>query len=216
VYNTSTAYWANRRVLNIAQTKFNYMIEHIREVQNALESASVQLIGEVTAQLGTPVLRGSEVDAKLLGAFEETFAANARKATAEMNRLFNFLLFTYPDGYLSYWDDAGFHASSLGYPVWWLEAGNYVTGPPPVDASSLQKQLMEKNAARLRTAEAAVPTLTWASHGQSAPGVGDTGAAETAAPSTAALLRCLQGCSKVVEDTKYRVCSQACIAQHLG
>ena len=109
---------------------------------------------------------------------------------------------------------ARFHASSLGYPVWWLEAGNYVTGPPPVDTTSLQKQLMERDAARQRSAEAAVPTLTWASHGQSAPGVAAVGAAETAALSAGALLPCLQGCSKEVEDAEYRVCSQACIAQH--
>lgn len=66
VYNTSTSYWANRRVLNIAQTKFSYMIEHIRQVQNALESASVQLIGEVAAKLTTPVRRSSEVGANML------------------------------------------------------------------------------------------------------------------------------------------------------
>lgn len=211
VYNTSTAYWANRRVLNIAQTKFSYMIELIRQVQNTLEAASVQLIGDVTAKLSTPVRRSSSVDSKLLSVFEEIFAANALKATLEMNKLFNFLLFSYPDGYLSYWDESGFHASSLGYPVWWLEAGNYVDGPPPVATTSLQKQLMTKEAARERIAESHAPKLSWATHTQSVPGLVPISAAES---SQSQLLQCLQACSAVVEDNKYRACSETCAAQH--
>lgn len=123
VYNTSTSFWANRRVINFAQVKFSYMIEQIREVQNALESASVELVNSFAAKFSVALTQpqGSLdvaskglVRAKFLADLDAVFTANARKATQEMNQLFNFLLFTYPDGYLNYWDDKGFHSQSLG------------------------------------------------------------------------------------------------------
>ena len=144
VYNITTAFWANRRVLNYAQVKFSYMIEQIRALQDALESASVRLIGEVSDRYSLSAAHPVALTTAELASIESVFAANAWKATAEMNRLFHFLFFSYPDGYLDYWDEAGFHSGSLGYPVWWLEAGNYVDGPPPVTASAVQQQVRQR------------------------------------------------------------------------
>ena len=112
VYNTSTSFWANRRVLNYAQVKFSYMIEQIRAVQSQCESASVRLISDLDRKFAHRA--GGELSAEELVALHDIFEANARKAALEMNRLFNFLLFSYPDGYLDHWDDAGFHSTSLG------------------------------------------------------------------------------------------------------
>jgi hypothetical protein len=136
VYNTSTNYWANRRVLNYAQAKFSYMINQIRQVQDAMESAS-----QVLVTAGELVTAGADVSTDAWRHTEQVFAANAWRCAFEMNRLFNFLLFTYADGYVNYWDEAGFHATNAGYPVWWLEAGNYVTGPPPVSPTPMQLYL---------------------------------------------------------------------------
>ena len=146
VYNTSTAFWANRRVLNLAQVKFGYMIAQIRQVQNALESASAQLVTDLSAKYNSQSTDAS-VQQDMSSTLESVFSANAWRATFEMNRLFHFLVFTYADGELNYWDSAGFHSSNLGYPVWWLEAGNYVDGPPPVSEGNtltpMQLQLQE-------------------------------------------------------------------------
>lgn len=119
VYNTTTAYWANRRVLNFAQVKFSYMIEQIRAVQDALESASVELTNSFAEKFTASKSAGSahEGAEHLQAEMDTVFTVNAREATYQMNHLFNFLLFTYPDGYLNYWDESGFHSTSLGNPI---------------------------------------------------------------------------------------------------
>lgn len=130
VYNTSTAYWANRRVLNLAQTKFGVMLPHLRDLQKALETDSVQLIGDVVSKVAqalpapvSVVASASAVGGKVrstvlassdLSAIQDVFAANAWRAAFEMNRLFHYLFFTYPDGYKDYWDETGFHSVTLG------------------------------------------------------------------------------------------------------
>jgi hypothetical protein len=216
VYNTTTAFWANRRVLNYAQVKFSYMIEQIRAVQDALESASVRLIGELSDRYSLSAARPVALTAGDLAAIESIFVANARKATEEMNRLFHFLLFTYPDGYLDYWDEAGFHSTSLGYPVWWLEAGNYVDGPPDVTASPMQQQVrqrvMEAEKQERQRAEKVAGTRRGA---EGVPGV--SAAAKHDMPlvrspsADSALVLCLQGCGLLGSDRTYRECTRACI-----
>jgi hypothetical protein len=223
VYNTTTAFWANRRVLNYAQVKFSYMIEQIRALQAALESASVRLIGELSDRYALSAAHPVALTTTELASIESVFVANAWKATAEMNRLFHFLFFSYPDGYLDYWDEAGFHSGSLGYPVWWLEAGNYVDGPPPVTASAMQQQVRQRAQEALKQeqkrAEAAVGTRRGA---EGVPGVSTAGKLDMmqmlvegqaqAASADSALVQCLQGCDLHSSDRTYRECTQACIS----
>ncbi|KAJ1441029.1 peptidase family C69-domain-containing protein [Ochromonadaceae sp. CCMP2298] len=154
VYDTSTAFWANRRVLNTAQVKFSYMLQNVRQVQGALEGASVALTQHVeefvkTAQRQVQwglsasavpdayALSASALTAAQLEAVTLLFEENAVQNVLGMNQLFHFLQFTYADGDANYWSESGFHSSSLGYPVWWLEAGNYASGPPPVDEAGV-------------------------------------------------------------------------------
>ena len=121
VYNTTTSYWANRRVINFAQVKFSYMIEQIRTVQDALENASVELTNSFAEKFSAGNGgKMAQLSAQVLADMDAVFTANARRATLEMNQLFNFLLFTYADGYLNYWDDSGFHSTSLGTLLIWI------------------------------------------------------------------------------------------------
>lgn len=219
VYNASTALWANRRVFNYAQVKFSYMIEDIRRVQGACEGASVALIQGLAEQFAG---RRDAVSSQALEAIAALFEANAWKATYEMNQLLHYLFFTYPDGYRDYWDDAGFHSVSLGYPVWWMEAGNYKDGPPSMVTSGgvvseLQHSARERYQAAQRAAEkhavasekhsaAAVPGL-------SAAGLQDMPSSLRGSADGAALLPCLQRCdSPSVADAAYRKCARACTA----
>ena len=223
VYNTSTAYWANRRVLNLAQLKFSYILPVIQQLQNTLESGSVELVGGVLSKFSpmsavnaSKDTRNSFISAADLSAIQEIFAANAWKATFEMNRLLQYLFFTYPDGSRNYWDEGGFHSVSLGYPVWWLEAGNYKDGPPPVETSSLQKRLMAAEQAagakeKKRVDEDTHLDKGWNERVQSVPGLSLTHSAEDG---VASLWQCVQSCSSAVEDSQYRRCSQACVGNH--
>lgn len=211
VYNTSTAYWANRRVLNLAQIKFNYMHPQIRALQDSLESASVTLIQDFATKLSLDA-GNAAIDATQHHTIQTTFDANAWKATNEMNNLFHSLLFEYADGYHNYWDDGGFHAASLGYPVWWMEAGNYKDGPPPVEMTSLQKRLQEDK----KTAPQS-PSELHVQKRRDVPGLQTAGAADSvlahvvAGRQSGLLRKCLQGCDKQTQDTHYRKCSQACL-----
>jgi hypothetical protein len=214
VYNTSTAFWANRRVLNYAQVKFSYMIEDIRRVQNACESASVQLVDALTQQFMSP---HQQVTGQAMAAIERLFEANAWKATYEMNQLLHSLFFTYPDGYLDYWDDAGFHSTSLGYPVWWMEAGNYKDGPPDVSAASVLQQRFRDTArsaqavAEKRAAHAVRPGA------RAVPGVALAGAQDMPAElASSSLLQCLRSCDSVAADAQYRICAQGCTMHMAG
>lgn len=231
VYNTSTALWANRRVLNYAQVKFSYMVEDIRKVQAACESASVALVDGLTEQF-VSTGRDGKVSRQAMEALDALFEANAWKATYEMNQLLHYLFFTYPDGYRDYWDDSGFHSASLGYPVWWMEAGNYKDGPPDmvstsssgsgdrgvVVVSELQRSARERYQAAQRAAEKhaaiAVHRRTDAVPGVSAAGQQDM-PRSLVSSSDSSLLQCLQRCDgPIVTDGNYRNCVRACAQSH--
>ena len=48
VYNLSSSFWAHRNLENIAQIKFSYMIEDIRELQTNFESNSQDLVNDIS------------------------------------------------------------------------------------------------------------------------------------------------------------------------
>lgn len=124
VYNMSSTYWVQRVILNVAQIKFNYMIEDIRSLQTKLENESLQLLEDINS-------------GKYIGsAISDEMVKNAEKARVEFTELINYLLYTYADGYLNYWKDGLFHSQSVGYPAWWLEQVGYPNGPPPVDSKT--------------------------------------------------------------------------------
>ena len=122
VYNMSSSYWVHRAILNVAQIKFNYMIEDIRSLQNKLETQSLQLLSDINAgKIESP---------------SQEIVNNAEKGRLEFIELINYLLFTYADGYLNYWKDGLYHSQSIGYPAWWLEQVGYPNGPPPVNSQN--------------------------------------------------------------------------------
>lgn len=132
VYNMSSSYWVHRVTLNVAQIKFNYMIEDIRSLQNKLETESLQLLEEINE---------SKHDSA-----SNAIVENAEKGRKEFSELIDYLLFTYADGYINYWTDGFFRSKSVGYPAWWLEQVGYQNGPPPVDsenAKSAQKRYLD-------------------------------------------------------------------------
>lgn len=219
VFNTSTAFWANRRVLNYAQVKFSYMIEHIRAVQDCCETESVRLVDGLsdTYNVGNTA---DTLTVDVLNMVESVFEANANKATFEMNRLLDALFFTYPDGYKDYWDESGFHSTSLGYPVWWLEAGNYVDGPPDVEAVSTlarknlkrkESQLLEAFPVSLNLISEKIPGIASSKFNEGLPvhGLKQTVISENGNEN--ALRKCVSACGEIVELSQYRQCTTNCL-----
>lgn len=131
VYNMSTAYWVHRVVLNVAQIKFDYMIEDIRSLQQKMETKSVQLLQDIVAN--------NDINCS------EKVLQNAQEAFAEFKELVHYLLYTYADGYLNFWKNGAFHSQSVGYPAWWLEAVGYPNGPPPVEMQSALSKTYYRN-----------------------------------------------------------------------
>lgn len=130
VYDPHSAFWANRRILNAAQLKFQYMITDIGIAQHRLEADSFDLVARISSSYINS--RGDRsIDTRSFEEIESALIENAHAAVQAYHQLFDFLLFTYADGFINFWDDGAFNSVAAGYPVWWLRAGNYVDGPPP-------------------------------------------------------------------------------------
>jgi len=130
VYDPKSAFWANRRVLNAAQQKFQYMIKDIGVAQQRLETTSFDLVARISSSY-VDSSRDRSIDTRSFEEIERVLNENALAAVQAYHQLFDYLLFTYADGFINFWDDGTFHSVAAGYPVWWLRAGNYVDGPPP-------------------------------------------------------------------------------------
>ena len=105
VYDLSTSYWASRVLLNVAQIKFDYMIQDIRALQSSLESESQRLVDELSS-----TYKGEES----MKYITERLSANAMIAPTASVELMHSLLFKYADGYMNTWTKTGFHSFSLG------------------------------------------------------------------------------------------------------
>ena len=105
VYDLSTSYWASRVLLNVAQIKFDYMIQDIRALQNSLESESQRLVDELSSTY--KVEEGMKE-------ITERLSANALLAQTASVELIHSLLFKYADGFMNTWTKTGFHSFSLG------------------------------------------------------------------------------------------------------
>jgi len=134
VFNLTQSFWVHRVVENLAQIKFSYMIQDIRDLQSSLESASQALVDSVTASvsLSSSTLRGGNIRAAF-DDYDTIFGNNAQKARDSFAQLANDLLFKYADGYINRWVGNKFTSTSAGYPVDWLDQDSvgYTSGPPP-------------------------------------------------------------------------------------
>lgn len=131
VFNLNQSFWVHRVVENLAQIKFSYMIQDIRDLQSSLETASQTLLDNMAATVdqSSVALRGSHSTVD----YDSVFSANAQKARDAFAQLANDLLFKYADGYINRWVGNKFTSTSAGYPVDWLDQDSvgYTSGPPP-------------------------------------------------------------------------------------
>lgn len=221
VYNLSSSFWIHRLTLNIAQIKFDTMIEEIRALQSTLEAQSLTLVNAVTPNT-------------TVASVEALFVANAALSVPSFSQLLHSLLFTYADNYVNYWSTTGFHSVSTGYPAWWLEAVGYPNGPPPVTSStSSTASSSSRHGARyqrIAAAEAAkaratlavegADTPAWArvqKHSSSSSSV-PAAVSSTTTPPHAAQRRtaCLTACAEAHvlhrDTTLFATCTQPCLA----
>ena len=114
VYNATTAFWANRNVENLAQAKFSYMIEDIREVQNALESNAQKLVDELSQKFSASASRSAHLDTAATEELTSALTSNALKAVERYTTLLQELQFKYADGYINTWKAGRFVSTSAG------------------------------------------------------------------------------------------------------
>jgi hypothetical protein len=106
------------------------MIKDIGVAQQRLETASFDLVARISSSY-VDSSRDRSIDTRSFEEIERILNENAHAAVQAYHQLLDYLLFTYADGFINFWDDGTFHSVAAGYPVWWLRAGNYVDGPPP-------------------------------------------------------------------------------------
>lgn len=113
-FNRTTAFWAHRYVLNLAQMKFGYIIEDIKLAQTAQEHYLVQKLEEATAA----------VKARAVSVYDaaKDLKFRATEVVAAWWKLADDLMFKYADGFVS--DESRF-GKSVGYPKWWLDEVGY-------------------------------------------------------------------------------------------
>ena len=155
VYNLSNSFWVHRNLENIAQIKFNFMIQDIRTSQNNLESNSIQLINQLSIKYSTHESLNSmdsilDITNKLI--------SNANIIRDDSLLLCNQLLFKYADGNINSWSDVNtFHSTSVGYPSWWLKSVGYENGPPPPlnkpKSSISLKEMNQKSSELIQTTQ---------------------------------------------------------------
>lgn len=200
VYNLSTAFWIHRLTLNIAQIKFDYMIEDIRALQNELETASQALTSKMTSTTSVKSVQAE-------------FLANAQYSVVRFTELLHSLLFTYADNDINYWSNGRFHSSSTGYPAWWLEAVGYPNGPPPVELQEGVSKLAREVAMRVlehqKTETATLPLKSAATAKHQAESL----AILSTASEQQLMMKqrqCLLQCPRKFED-KFGLCVDSCL-----
>ena len=98
--------------------------------------------------------------------------------------------------------------------MWWLEAGNYVDGPPDVEATAMQLQLAKQRQQLELSARRSQQGEQWGA--ERVPGVALAGVRDSdpAAPSTQQSERvvdCFRRCATSTEDSAYRACTLSCM-----
>jgi dipeptidase len=112
VFNTSTAFWAHRNILTLAQSKFDYMISDIRQVQSTTEHNSQVLVNEISSKYTSAAAVVTEAE---MSSIHTLLNDNAEAVVIEFRTLLESLLFKYADNYINFWTrGGGFQYMSLG------------------------------------------------------------------------------------------------------
>ena len=96
------------QVMNLAQSKFKYMIVDIQERQKALEASSQALVNDLTSKFAEDENMKSEISIVL--------SSNVNDIKLSFLELFDTLLFKYADGWINSWSSSGFSSVNTGWP----------------------------------------------------------------------------------------------------
>jgi len=124
-FNRTTAFWAHRYVLNLAQIKYGYMIKHVQDKQKAREAEMDKRLQSWVKAYGAR-LTPEQLSMQMRAAADET--------TAQWWALADDLMFSYADGFVSTDERFG---QSVGYPSWWLKSVGYDKYHPEAAAPAL-------------------------------------------------------------------------------
>lgn len=98
------------QVMNLAQTKFSYMIVDIQETQKSLEAESQRIVDMIAAKY-------SQTDFSSVAPKQEITAlltSNVNDVRDTFLQLFDTLMFKYADGWINSWSSAGFSSKNTG------------------------------------------------------------------------------------------------------
>jgi dipeptidase len=120
--NRTTAFWAHRFVLNIAQIKFDYMMPRVRQQQIDRERAMQDGVALWTQRFASGALTPAHLARLVREAADDT--------VAQWWALADDLMFRFADGFVSTEERFG---QSVGYPSWWLKHVGYDKYHPDSD-----------------------------------------------------------------------------------
>mmetsp|Transcript_35785 Transcript_35785/g.43199 ORF Transcript_35785/g.43199 Transcript_35785/m.43199 type:complete len:610 (-) Transcript_35785:354-2183(-) len=127
----STFFHANRYIANLAQIKWNYIMEDVAALQAERFKASLAVQALVDSQ-------GTSLDKEVI---TELYTSNAIGTLSATWEAFDALMFKYADGYITTLDESTpnnpLRVSAPSVPAPWLEAVGYPQGPPPVPQVSM-------------------------------------------------------------------------------
>eukprot|EP00931_Biecheleriopsis_adriatica_P077722 TRINITY_DN51225_c0_g1_i1.p1 TRINITY_DN51225_c0_g1~~TRINITY_DN51225_c0_g1_i1.p1 ORF type:complete len:668 (-),score=56.08 TRINITY_DN51225_c0_g1_i1:15-1940(-) len=115
--------WACRKVMTIAQVRFDFMHPLVVEKQNQIEAAGANVLLEATHRFS------KDADQK---AYNQAFVDHAFKALEVWHSLADEMLFSYSDNHRIADTPAGSFPPALDYPGQWLLAAGFPKGPPAV------------------------------------------------------------------------------------
>ncbi len=118
-FNRSSAFWAHRYVLNLANLKFEYAIKDVQAAQAEWEKKGELLRDDIDAKWKAGSMTVAEMT--------NLYVQHAKDLVAAWWNLADALMFKYADGFVS---EPGKIGQSVGYPAWWLKAVGYPGGPP--------------------------------------------------------------------------------------
>ena len=98
IYNTSTLFWLTRNIGNVAQIKFDYMIQDIQALQNKLETQSKILTDHIQTSFSSSVASTLSKEDVI-----DLLKDNLNTIMEEYRNLMHTLLFKYADGYINEW-----------------------------------------------------------------------------------------------------------------
>jgi len=119
-FSRASAFWAACVAHNVANLKWMYAIEDVRQRQNELELASLNM---VAAQEEAYAAHGD------MRAIDTAYQGNIATVVEKLWSLSDELLFKYASGFVNTLPDG--MSKTVGYPKWWLEKVGYSDGPPP-------------------------------------------------------------------------------------